>query len=108
MITALTSAQMGINTSTPDGAKSKMFKFFKITNWVKLKNKQHNSKVLLNSFPINGHTLAFCLRILCITQGFTLGVKIIQFPRFLSHPFLSIESKVTKPCVTQDVWESKG
>ena len=26
----------------------------KITNWVKLKDKQHYSKVLCNSFPMNG------------------------------------------------------
>ena len=34
--------------------------FSKITNWVKLKNKQHHSNVRLNSFPMNGHTLGFC------------------------------------------------
>ena len=44
-----------------DRAKStKTYKFSKITNWVQLKNKQHHSKVLLNSFPMNGHSLGFC------------------------------------------------
>ena len=41
---------------TPDSAESKIDKFSEITNWVKLKNKQHRSKVPLNSFPVNGHT----------------------------------------------------
>ena len=45
---------------TPDSAKSKIAKFSKITNWAKLKNKQHRSKVLLNSFPTNGRTFGFC------------------------------------------------
>ena len=37
----------------------KLIKLSKITNWVNLKNKQqHHSKVLLNSFAMNGHTLA--------------------------------------------------
>ena len=45
---------------TPDRAKSKIYKFPKISNWVKLKNKQHHSKVLLDSFPMNDHTLGFC------------------------------------------------
>ena len=45
---------------TPDSAMSKIDKFSKITNWVKLINKQHHSKVLLNSFPMNGETLGFC------------------------------------------------
>ena len=49
-----------INPFTSDSAKSKIDKFSKITNWVKLKNKQHHSKVLLNSFPMNGRTLGFC------------------------------------------------
>ena len=40
--------------------KSKVDKFSKITNWVKLKNKRYHSKVLLNSFPTNGHTVGFC------------------------------------------------
>ena len=49
-----------LNPFTPESAKSKIDKFSKIANWVKLKNKQHHSKVLLNSFPMNGHTLGFC------------------------------------------------
>ena len=49
------------NPFTPDSAESKIIdKFPKIPKWVKLKNKQHHSKVLLNSFPMNGHTLGFC------------------------------------------------
>ena len=36
---------------------NKIDKFSKITNWIKLKNKQHQSKVLLNSFLMNGDTL---------------------------------------------------
>ena len=48
------------NPLTPDSAKSKTDKFSKITIWVKLKSKQSHSKVLLNSFPMNGHTLGFC------------------------------------------------
>ena len=35
-------------------------KFSKITNCVTLKTKQHQIKVLLNGFPMNGHTLGFC------------------------------------------------
>ena len=42
---------------TPNSAKSKIDKFSKITNWVKLKNKQHHSKELLNSFAMNGPAL---------------------------------------------------
>ena len=34
--------------------------FFQITNWVELENKQYHSKVLLSSFPLNGHNLGFC------------------------------------------------
>ena len=48
------------NVVTPDNSKSKTDEFYKITNWLKLKNRQHHSKVLLNSFPMNGHTLGFC------------------------------------------------
>ena len=45
---------------TSDRAESKIDKFSKITNWVKLKNKQHHSKLQLNSLmPMNGHTLGF-------------------------------------------------
>ena len=37
----------------------KIDKLSKITNWVKLKNKQNHDKVLLSSFPMNGHSLGF-------------------------------------------------
>ena len=40
------------NHFTPDCAKFETDKFSKFINWLKLKN----SKVLLNSFPVNGHT----------------------------------------------------
>ena len=42
-----------INPVTPDSAKSKIDKISKIANWGKLKNKQHHSKALLNSFLSN-------------------------------------------------------
>ena len=51
------------NSFNRDSAKYQIDKFSKVTNWVKLKNKQPHSKVLLNSFPMNGHTLGFCLSI---------------------------------------------
>ena len=40
-------------------AESKINKFSKVTgtNWVKLKKKQNHSKVMLNSFLMNGDTL---------------------------------------------------
>ena len=44
----------------PATAKPKLKNFPQIRNWVQLKNKQHHSKVMLNSFPTNGHTLGFC------------------------------------------------
>ena len=40
----------------PESAKFEIDKFPKITNGRKLKNKQHHSKVLPNSFPMNGNT----------------------------------------------------
>ena len=43
-----------ISPFTADTANSKIVKFSKITNWLKLKNKQHHNKVSLNSFPMNG------------------------------------------------------
>ena len=49
-----------INRFTPDSAKSKTDKFSKLTNEVKLTNKQHHSKVLLSRFSTIGHTLRFC------------------------------------------------
>ena len=48
------------NPLTPDSAQSKINKLSKIANRIKSINKQHHSKVLLNSFPMNGHTLGFC------------------------------------------------
>ena len=48
------------NPFTPDSAKSIIDRFSKITNWRKLQNKQQHSKVLLNSFLMNGHTLGVC------------------------------------------------
>ena len=39
---------------TPDSAKSKIDKFSKITNWVKLETLQLHNKVLLSGFPMNG------------------------------------------------------
>ena len=50
----------GFNLFIGDSAKFKIDKFSQITNWAKLKSKQHHSTVLLNSFPMNGHTLGFC------------------------------------------------
>ena len=52
-----------LNPFTPDRANSKIDKFcqnYKLGK-IKKKNRQHHSKVLLNNFPINGHTLGFCL-----------------------------------------------
>ena len=48
-----------VNLLIPDSAKSKTDKFSKIINWVKLKKKKHQIKVLPNSFAVNGHTLGF-------------------------------------------------
>ena len=62
------------NPFTFHRAKSKIDKCSKITNWVKLKNKQHHSKVLLNSFPMV-LSIESNIRKLCITQGFTMGGK---------------------------------
>ena len=64
---ALLEVKRLISSFTPDSAKSQSDKFSKITNWIRLKNKQP-------------HSTGFCLieskvRKLCITQGFTLGVK---------------------------------
>ena len=38
-----------INPLTPDSAKSKIDKFSKIANWVKLKNKQHDKGLKLKT-----------------------------------------------------------
>ena len=43
------------NPLTPDSAESKLRNFPRIASRIELK-----SKVLLNSFPMNGHTLGFC------------------------------------------------
>ena len=64
--------QVWFNPFTLNSTKSKIDIFSKITNWVELKNKQHNSKVLVNSFPKHRHTVH---KINSITQGFILGVK---------------------------------
>ena len=48
------------NPLAPDSAKSTTGKIFNLTKWAKLKNKQHHSKVLVNNFPMNDHTLGFC------------------------------------------------
>ena len=61
--------------------KSRIHKYFKITTWIKLKNKQHHSKVLLNSF---------------------LVLHLIRV--------LSIESRIEKLCITLakvSLWKSK-
>ena len=44
-----------LNPFIPDSEKTKSDKFSKVTDWEKLKNKQHHSKVL----PMNSHTLGF-------------------------------------------------
>ena len=59
------------NLFIPGSAKSKTGKGSKSTNGGKLKNKQHRSEVLLNSFSMHGFTFRF----------------------------LSIESKVGKLCI---------
>ena len=59
----LTHAKGLINPFIPGNAnESKIDKFSKIiiTNWIEFKTKQHDSKVLLSSFPMNGHALGFC------------------------------------------------
>ena len=52
--------QESVNPFTPESAKSIIDKFSKIKNWIKLKNKQHHCKVLLNGFPTNGDILEVC------------------------------------------------
>ena len=68
---------MLISPFIPDSVKSKLTdKFSKIHNWVELKNKQYHSRVLLNSFPKErALSKESNVRKLCISQGFTLGVK---------------------------------
>ena len=65
LVSALSSMKLkiscnGLNPFPPDSAKSKIDKFPKITNWIKLTNTQHHSEVLLNSFSMNGRTSIFC------------------------------------------------
>ena len=45
-----------IQPFTSNSAKFKIHKLSKITTWVTMKKKQHQSNILLNSFPTNGHT----------------------------------------------------
>ena len=45
---------MGFNPFTPNSAKSKIDKFSKITNWVKLKKK--------STIVLSGQTFGFCLQ----------------------------------------------
>ena len=69
---------ISLNLSLPKVASLKKSDIFsKNTNGGKLKKKQRHSKVLLNSFPMNGHTLSIesKVRKLRITKGFTLGIK---------------------------------
>ena len=49
-----------VNPFTPDSDHSKIDKFSKIANWLKLENNWHCSKILLNSFPTNEYTLGLC------------------------------------------------
>ena len=75
-----------VNLLTPKGAKSKIDKFSKIIYWVILKKKQLLSKVLLNSFPINGHkdlSIESKARTFSIAQGLTLGIQWSIFLLFL-------------------------
>ena len=68
------SAYLCFNPFTPDSAGLIHFANYKLGK-IGLKNKQHHSKVLLNSFPMNGHTeQRIKVKKLYITQGFTLGV----------------------------------
>ena len=60
MAKSLCISKNGFKPFTFDSGKSKIDQFSKITNWVKLKNKQHHSKVMCDSFPVNGNTLGFC------------------------------------------------
>ena len=73
------------NPVTPDSAKSKIDQFFKITNWVKLKNKQHHRKNFAQPFcnewsHFRRLSIDSKVRKLCFTQGLTLGVKGFMWP----------------------------
>ena len=77
------------NPFTLDSVKSKTDKCFKITNWVKMKNKQHHSKVTAQQLSNEwSHFMVLSIeskaRKLCITQGFTLGVKGLILPKMSS------------------------
>ena len=72
---------LGINCLTPNSTESKTDEFSKVTNWGKLKTK-HCSTVktyCLTAFQsyLWGSVIAIESKDgkLCITQGFTLGVK---------------------------------
>ena len=51
---------VNINPFTSHSAKSKIDKFSKITNWVKINCKTNSTTVLRNSFPMNGRTWGLC------------------------------------------------
>ena len=78
---------------TPDSAKSKVDKFFKMTNWGKLNNTAQHSKVLFKSTVqqfsnewshFSVLSVESKVRKLCIIQGLTLGVKglVMEDPSF--------------------------
>ena len=62
---------MPVKVFTPDRAKSKIDKSFKIRNWVKLKNKQPSNE--WSHFRVL--SIESKVRKLCSTQGFTLGAN---------------------------------
>ena len=49
-----------VSPFTPVSAESKIDKFSKLTNCVKLKANSTTVKCMLNSFPMSGHTLVLC------------------------------------------------
>ena len=76
----------------------------KFTNWVKLKNKQLHSKVLLNGFLMNGQTLGVCLsiesklnRILDHLRWSSLGVRCYHFPSAFTWRGLHIKLNTAAP-----------
>ena len=71
-VNALFSNLMFLNHFTPAGAKSKPDKFSKIANWIKLKNKQQTATHQITAQHVS---IESKVRELCITHGFTLGVK---------------------------------
>ena len=65
---------LALNPLIPDSAKSKSDKFQKLDNWGKLK--KSTAQQLSNEWShFRILSLESKLRKLCITQGFTLGVK---------------------------------